>query len=244
MIIQGIERTKTSIAEHIRSKIVPKYTKFNAPLSGNDLNFMLSVFLNHDGWEEKKGAGVKNIWCKPDYGGKSYCFYIERIDGTMIDISWRTCIYERTDHYYDSAAARAEIEYQIEDFRKSQVGSDGQHVDHFPIAFSILWSFFKLDWGPQKDFSVYHDGKKNFFNDKNMSSAWKDYHLKNAKLRLSDPIENIKRGNGIDDDKCPCGGEPVKQEKIMVDGRRCWQIRCSSCDTWIRSIKKTDFLSK
>ena len=241
MIILNKEMTKASIAEKIRSQIVAKYKHSNSTLLFDDFDFMLSVFSHHDGWEEKKGVGIKKIWCRSEYAGKSYCFYIERIDGTEIDISWRSCLYDKKDDAYENSAARNEVEYQLRAFREEHNTGEGVHLDHYPKPFCVIWSEFKLE-NKELDYKVINDGRKNMFYCKETAQKWKVYHAKNATLREISMKENISRGSGIENDLCPCGGNPKKVELNRCDGIPYWQVRCDRCGTFIRGIKKSEFI--
>jgi len=239
MIFRGKEVTKTSIMKHIRTKIVPLYRE-GKRLYGDDLDFMMDIFSLHPNIDEKKGVGFKSLWCMPDYGGKSYCFYIHRIDGTHIDISWKCCLESRGLQFDENKAARDTIEYQILKFRNENETGGDQHVDHFPFAFSYLWANFKQTRHASQSYETTDGGTKTFFKCKDLANDWEEYHLKNAELRMSDSIKNIKAGNHIKDDACPCGGESKVIRKKMIDGRYCYQMRCEKCNTFIRGVKKSE----
>ena len=239
MIFRGKEVTKTSLMKHVRLNIIPFYRE-GKRLSGDDLEFMMDIFNLHPNIEEKKGAGFESLWCMPDYGGKSYCFYIHRIDGTKIDLSWKCCLESRGLKFDENKAARDTIEYQMRKFRGENATGGGQHVDHFPFAFSYLWANFKQTMHESQSYDTMDGGTKTFFKCQALVKSWEEYHFKNAELRMSDPIENIKAGNHIKDDACPCGGEGKIVRKKMIDGRICYQMRCSDCDTFIRGVKKSE----
>jgi len=54
--------------------------------------FLVAALSKHPEYEEKTGAGISHFTIEkaPDHGTR--CFWVNRIDGTKIDFSYKSCI--------------------------------------------------------------------------------------------------------------------------------------------------------
>jgi hypothetical protein len=180
-------------------------TPLKTPLQGKDLNYMLELFKRHPWYESKAGAGIESVQVfeNSNYGHKpSRGFWIERVDGTWTDISWRECISPTGQPKRVKNALRHLITEQVHDFRTSMVDKVGNcsitletlfnhelEVDHEPpFTFEALVKDFLLV--SNLDFEEVEvrppgDGELNdMLVSEDLAEKWKEYHKETAKLRL------------------------------------------------------------
>ena len=183
-------------------------THINTPLVSEDLDFMLELFKLHPEYEQKKGVGIRAVSIiHPSLYPNSKCFYITRVDGSGTDISWLMCFKGRDVKKDILSAFRYAIAYQIQDFRTQQLLTTrhcpytgvvldrlNSHVDHeYPLTFAKLVKDFMADSDlmdveitvPSDNQLITELTNPEFKND------WREYHLKNAKLRLISITANL-----------------------------------------------------
>jgi hypothetical protein len=121
-------------------------------LNIDDFNFLLSVFENHPEWALKKGVGIKDITVRyTQYRNKNKCFYLERIDNTITDISYLRSIDSYSDLHFIKMACRTAISPIIQEFKnsldcenlyceftKEKLHKTNMHIDHYDLTFNEL----------------------------------------------------------------------------------------------------------
>lgn len=63
---------------------------------GEELATVLAAFRNHPRWAEKAGAGVARVVVEQGPGGWNM-FTVVRLDGTVVDISYKKCFARPAD---------------------------------------------------------------------------------------------------------------------------------------------------
>jgi hypothetical protein len=106
--------SKAALARECR-QIVGSYT-LGQSLDVADHSFISALFERHPDAEQKKGAGIDQIYVVRNEHG-SIGFELTRIDGTRTDISWTQCITASTHRAKVLSALRQAIYEQIKDFR-------------------------------------------------------------------------------------------------------------------------------
>lgn len=201
-------QTKKSLLERLRAIL------YDLP-PGNDLTAEQTAFVTdlveqcHPEAENKLGVGVKRMWRNvTDHGSVS--FFLERLDGTTTDFSFMKCLNPPTPYQIFAKAARTAISQDIFTFRDKafaagplQCPYTGQslaphncHIDHEPPkTFASLLELFlseeSIDWAtirirPGKDNSVVKE-----FEDAGFAAKWRQWHLKNARLRVLSRFGNL-----------------------------------------------------
>lgn len=202
-------KTKIRLQEHIK-EIITRSKQSGSYVNYEDTLFMISLIDNyHPTAEQKKGVGIKRMWIATSPYGTD-AFFLERIDGTTTEFSYTKCLNHPTDEQIFTKAARYAIEEQIKEFKASMLASGPQvcpytgeiltyatsHVDHTsPFTFKILLKSFldetQIDWKtikikPPRDNCVVRE-----YDDDTFNTLWKEWHHKNAKLRLLSRSGNL-----------------------------------------------------
>lgn len=179
-----------------------------------DQQFLESLFRRHPDADLKFGDGVVSIEVRSNKAmyGKSRGFWIQRADGSCIDISWTTCIdgsirNSRRDFY---SAARAEIAQQRQHFRDSyflgkvqvECPLTGQritrskcHVDHVaPKTFQALADQWLAENNLRPEdikTMARENGIDDAFCDRHLAEKWQHFHRTNAVLRVVSKLGNL-----------------------------------------------------
>ena len=84
--------TRQELEEFIR-EIVRRYED-GVPVGPEDQQFLENLFRRHPDVHDKFGDGIASIEVRTNKAmyGKNRGFWIQRVDGSDIDISWKTCI--------------------------------------------------------------------------------------------------------------------------------------------------------
>lgn len=156
-----------------------------------DFEFMMGILSRHSDADKKIGCGVKRMWSdrNPVYT-HTRCFFIERLDGSVTDFSFTSCITKANDF---KAACRNAIRPQIKAFRVSNNVPDDYHVDHDPESFnSILKRFVDIHGeGKVKENEDLEYGC--FLVDKDYEQKWCNFHEQEAKLRAITAKDNLTK---------------------------------------------------
>lgn len=190
-------KTKKLLEQKIRS--IAAAAPIGAPLGDVDTQFMRWVFSHHDEFEDKCGVGFKGLIVKLDEFGNRF-FSILRMDGSLIDISWRHALNPKNnERTIFVRALREEVKDQIFSFKKSSTpvcgicGNviDGDiHVDHVVPFRCLVSDFFGadvhdvLDMGPAPS----------LLKDRWIAQEWIKYHKEKAILQMSHARCNLKKG--------------------------------------------------
>jgi hypothetical protein len=177
-------------------------------LKGDDLRYVLSILRNHTEFEVKQGSGIFSIFSdKTKYGNR--CFFIERTDGTIVDISYTHALKPKSKLDDIKAACRTSIRPIIVDFArkhyngfcevtKKAITLNEMHVDHYNKTFIQLFN----EWIKDKDLDCLHnlvnksDDKlcvDTFFTDQNIIDDFVNYHNNNTNLRCVSKTFNLSR---------------------------------------------------
>lgn len=190
-------KTKKLLEQKIRS--IAASAPIGIPLGEVDTQFMRWVFSHHDEFEEKCGVGFDGIVVGLDDFNNRF-FSILRVDGSLIDISWRYAINPKSnDRTIFMRALREEVKDQIFLFKRSSTpvcGICGEvidgdiHVDHVVPFRELVSDFFGLivhdviDMGPVPS----------LLRDRNVAQKWAEYHREKATLQMSHARCNLKKG--------------------------------------------------
>lgn len=172
-----------------------------------ELPTLISILSQHSEWEEKVGVGLKSISIGAgQYGTK--CFYINRIDGTMEDISFRHAISPRTPLSQIKSACRYAIREVIEQKRNTVnfgvdkcpftgefLLPDNTHIDHYDKTFAELFNFWFLGQNEELLFKAVNKtvggGTHTYFTDNQINSDFLNFHNRNTHLRAVSSYANL-----------------------------------------------------
>jgi hypothetical protein len=190
----------------------------DVPLAGDDaeLVFLLVYEGRHPQTAEKVGPGIAEIVVRPSgYGTRG--FWLRRVDGSMVDFSYRTALDgPPRPEVTVRAALRWEIDDQIATFRDSVrrravhgmviCGLCGQpvdigtgHVDHAAPTFHQLAARFARatgGWAALAVECVGATGRR--LVDRQLAQVWWHYHARTARLRLTHARCNLTRGRSLE----------------------------------------------
>lgn len=157
----------------------------------NDYKELVELFKNHPEYPYKLRnlSDICIVYNKRN--NKYFEFNLIRDDGTIDDISYRSCINKQNINKNLYAAMRDYIDPQIILFRKNNImkceicnKTNDIHIDHI-IMFKELTDLFLKD-----KTNIPIDFDHNYYNgcifkdkDKEFANEWFKYHLKHAKLR-------------------------------------------------------------
>lgn len=179
--------------------------------------FLFAIFQFHDEWNQKTTGGVVNITTQTTPHG-TRCFALVKLSGEQIDISFPHAIRlipsPRSETLLPQAlrdfrnAARVAIKPQIFDFRDRELKQErccpftGEplsratcSVDHTPPRTfdQLLFDFcVQNSVNPLVVAVGSEEGTIPVLNDKNLLTAWQQYHQENADLRILSKIGNLQ----------------------------------------------------
>lgn len=204
-----IFKTKKSAIEEAKD-ILSKYKSAPTPITGVDLDLLLSLFNMHPSWEEKQGCGIQSVTVEQNPPPPSaFCFWITRTDGSKTDISYKKCFHKDSHTSAVKRAFRREIVDQVHNFKLDNLfpgckcavtgecldyyNSESINVDHSPPFADILKAFLssveiKIE---QVKLTKTRDSKKGRrISDIGLAKKWRIFHRENAKLRLTTQYAN------------------------------------------------------
>lgn len=174
----------------------------------NDLEFLLSVFEGHQEWEGKQGCGIKGVFVdKTDFGGR--CFWLDRFDGTITDISYIKSITPPTKLADINKACRTAIQPIIKEFRNKNVTFgetrcpftneiltySNTHIDHYDLMFYELFKLWIDKYNIDEIYNVVNkstDGDVNTrFTDYAIEQDFIKFHNANTHLRAVSKKANL-----------------------------------------------------
>jgi len=177
--------------------ILNKYALNHTIIEERD--FLVNVFKNHPNWLEKRGKGGRRIFIGQD-NYKHRCFFIERIDNTVVDISYLTAIASnnKSDLQRIKIACRTAILPEILDYRNKNVifgvtkcaisneilTKENINIDHYELKFSEMFDLWIKKYIPKelvKNIQV-QDQTSSFTNDIILND-FISFHNINCKLR-------------------------------------------------------------
>jgi 5-methylcytosine-specific restriction endonuclease McrA len=175
---------------------------YNLPLGKVENDFVFrEIFKKHPEYLDKLGSGIQNVFVRINkLNKKAREVYIERTDGTVVDISWLKCLSGKATPYHELllSAMREAISRQVKTYLKnnpicSECGStENLEADHVNPSFKELTSRFEI---PTQEFL---DGAFNraTFKDLSVKERWQDFHQHYANLQTlcSDCHKNKTHG--------------------------------------------------
>ena len=211
----GVEHfsTKRAIEEKVRGILN------SGVVSDRDCVFLMDLFQNHDEWRDKVGVGVAEIRVgdaesvNPGGWGPSSCFWLVRVDGSRVQISYRHCLGNLGRRGWGNilstyrTAARSAIDQQVKEFKRSSFGEGGvvvcpdtkqkvdwsdSEVDHvYPMTFDqLLFDFTrKMEVKSLRDIEIVNYK----FKDSGLERHWQEYHARNADLEVVSKVTNRSR---------------------------------------------------
>jgi len=176
-------------------------------ISPADLPTLISILSQHSEWEDKMGVGLKSISIgKGQYG--TSCFYVNRIDGSTADISFRHAVSPRTPLAQIKMACRHAIRCVIEQKRNTvNFGTDkcpftgefllpdNTHIDHYNLTFSELFNLWLAGQDQSLLFSAINPTTDNntqtYFTDNKINHNFLCFHNRNTNLRAVSSYANL-----------------------------------------------------
>jgi hypothetical protein len=202
--------TKKAIEDRCR-ELLRRPTAF----SEEEHSFLADLLALHHEADDKIGCGVTRFYSDGDNWGKR-CFWLERVDGTKTDWSFKTCLKPPTHEKDVLAALRLLVDPQVRRFRDRELGGKQPvlcaitrqpvtratvHVDHTPPStfFALVGRFLseaRIDYSsiairPTSDGSTTTE-----LADVDLAERWRAFHEKHADLRLTLATANLSQGAG------------------------------------------------
>lgn len=202
--------TKTSLKRMCR-ELLAKYPAGSIIYDTQDINFLITLFSKHPEAEEKQGIGIRTILTIKNPQFNSTCFAIQRVDGTIVDISYHTCIDGAPTPLAEvKKACRRAIQPIILDFRQTVyfghdtceftgevLYPDNTHIDHYDLTFKDLFNEWMTDKSiPDLHSKINHEAIKTFsgetcFTDPTISADFISFHNDNTHLRAVSATANL-----------------------------------------------------
>jgi len=165
----------------------------------------------HPARDEKIGAGVARFLVRRNVKNpRAAETWIERVDGSRIDFSWRKCATGRATSVASKlrSALREAVRSQIDAFRWTadatrcamcdrKLDGDPGHVDHIIPFETLVRDFLSTAPPPPVAFDD-GDACQAIFrpDDATFAAAWVAFHARHAQLRLVHARCNLSRGRG------------------------------------------------
>jgi len=167
----------------------------------SDYNFFIELFREHPDYPHKT-YNISDISIVKNKKGQGFGLYIIKNDGTTDDISWKDCISGHKKNLF-KVALRVSVEEQTDSFRKTssnicalcKISVGPFHVDHENHFEEVVYGFLQTTKRVQPtEFKNTDDNRKSFIAaDKEYEDEWKEYHMKEARLRILCAPCNLKR---------------------------------------------------
>jgi hypothetical protein len=187
-----------------------------AELIGTQLDFIKAVVACHPDAADKIGPGISAISVRAN-PYKQRGFWVTRVDGTEIDISYQKCVNGApSQRQAVHAAFREAVRGQINAFRLSYFRTElhprcaltdeplvmgpGAHVDHEDPTFVELADQFLDLCGAVDDIELV-PGENGFgrrLKDAEILLQWSEYHECNARLRVVSKNANLTRKRKVE----------------------------------------------
>lgn len=178
--------------------------------TADEAAFMLDLLERHPSADTKIGIGVRAIWILGN-GKFGNGFYVERIDGTREDFSYKQCLRPFTHASKCKFAFRRAIDEQVLAV-KMTVFRTGDEVLPCPITGErMTWDTAHVDHEPPRTFArlleTYLDKRGLTFDDialveapggigkalpRDIAGDWSAWHARYAKLRVISADANVR----------------------------------------------------
>jgi len=202
--------SKKAVIEFVRENIHSKYKDHEA-ISEPHLTFMVALLRHHPWSDQKIGAGVRKMWVAPTKQYQTRCFWLERIDGTKTDFSFRQCLELPSEIRDFKQACRQAVAPFVIDLKRRffqnrlsplcpilhiPMTLETSHVDHTPpnTFERIVEDFVGQRSVNVKTIALLEHGDGcigNRFADKKFEKDWIDFHNSRAELRVISVKANL-----------------------------------------------------
>lgn len=206
--------TQKDLVAHVQT-ILRSYTA-PARLEGDDAAVMSDLLLRHPRAEDKIGVGIAAIWIRRFQrhdAGRVFSangFFVERIDGTFADFSYKQCIRAQTNATKAKFAFRRAINEQVIAIKKAAFATHAQvlcpvlcepitwdtaHVDHEPpLTFAALLMDYCAERDIDLDTIELYEPKDGIGKllPPNIETDWAAWHQERAQLRVISAEANVK----------------------------------------------------
>jgi hypothetical protein len=176
-------------------------------LSRNHAAFILDLLDLHPESDLKVGCGVKLFTVQRNHPYNSVGFWIQRVDGSVTDFSYISCLSPPTPRKEVLSAMREEIHGQIREYRQASqethcaitgepINPDNSHVDHTIPFIELAEAFSVEDGTPLDDMSINETADGDVLTrlkDRDLAKRWQDYHREHARLRMVTATANLSR---------------------------------------------------
>lgn len=191
--------TKKEAEEACRS-VVDRYGPGAAVTGAEDDEFLRGLVALHPEYELKRGVGIAGFRVVRTAFG-TVGFVITRVDGSVIDFSWRECLKPTPHRTQVFKAFRHAIAPQIAETRRALLAAGNLtcavtgapipagelHIDHYDPTFLELAERFVAGNGGFDAIRIKPDPGQGIssleLEDQDLDEAWRVYHERHAKLR-------------------------------------------------------------
>lgn len=206
----GNQTFPTKKAAAARVAAILRDTRCGVALDGDDLDLVLGTLAIHPGAPEKTAKGVNGVTVRTfEYrpGIVQRCFYIQHLDGTETDFSYRVAMGLAPSGPVVSEAARAAVWPTIVAYKRQRYGTadtipcdlTGQsvafadaHVDHageWPFS-RIVREFVATHGAP----ALRDEQVRVVFDRPEDTTAFNEFHDAHAVLQIVEKRANIAKG--------------------------------------------------
>lgn len=200
MIINGIRfKTQKDAKDYIRKLLLKLESIGLIGTTIKEWEYLNALVKRHPEYESKKGAGIVGIIIKRDYNN-NIAMDLKRTDGTVIDISWVTCVTSKGASEKENliSAMRFAVKKQIDQFRHNArlshricgicsnpiLPSYDMHVHHCPRFEELAEVFIRENYPSPTQFEddIETNQAKFTLADNIYSKRWQAYHRAHANL--------------------------------------------------------------
>lgn len=165
----------------------------------DDRLFLMSeVFHLHPDWPDKMGAGIDRIEVRIGGVYKSPAFWLVRIDGSEVDISYKVSLDGVRVAAVFVGAARNEVSGQTLEWRRNNPApAEGMHCDHVYPFDAILKEWLETVGLQAEEVSVIKQrvGHSDLFFSRDLAVSWQRFHRKKAAYQWLAAAENVAKSN-------------------------------------------------
>ena len=174
--------------------------RLSGEISAHDYPVVEAILKQHPYWDEKSlGRPIKNIQIGIIEGNP--CFFLDRFDGTKIDISGRYAIQmtgrKKPKNYWSSKdytdAFRFEIRDQIMEYKKINNVPNEMELDHVRFFCELLETFLKNNDLEMSKLKLIDHGGHRTLHDRKIAESWMVFHQENATYQVLTKEQNSKR---------------------------------------------------
>jgi len=214
LLVVGTETFSTAKALRERCRQVLYGHPVEQPIPAPDDAFLRALLLRHRESASKIGCGILDFFVRLQPAYRNRGFYLRRVDGSITDFSFESCIKPPTRRSEVMRGLRAAVQDQTGDFKQRAFARDtpvrcavsgveiafaDAHVDHAPpntfvrIADDFLasrgLSVDDVPINPTTDMDV-----RTYITDSEIVQAFSDFHRARARLRILSASANLSQG--------------------------------------------------